>query len=180
MEPLINLESINAAYISLERDFLSFVSIAETVGYILAFFAFVLIIYLTIRLVVIRDDYEDHFIQHFVRTTKQQEDPRTAQWQMVKNYIRSEDEALLRMAIIEADTMLEDMVRSMGYQGITFGEMLKNIPRSDAPWLDAAWEAHRLRNILAHEGSRYRLSHREAYRAYKIYEGILYDNGYLS
>lgn len=176
----INIQSIQASFRSFERGFLSVLEVSTTLGYVIAALSFISIIYLIIRLIDIRDRYQDHYEDHFKKQTTMASNPRNEQWMSVKKAIQSEDPSLWRMAIIEADTMLEDLITSMGYQGETFGEKLKVIPRGDAPWLDAAWEVHRLRNILAHEGSRYALHHREAYRAYKIYESILYDSGYLT
>ena len=118
-------------------------------------------------------------IQHFV-IEKQAVSAHMKQWEHVSSLFKSPDPTAWRMAIIDADTMLEDMISDMGYQGDTFGEKLMAIQRDGISWTDAAWDVHLLRNKLAHEGSRYPLSDREAFRAYKIYENILTHTGYLA
>lgn len=176
----INIQGITNSLRSFESSFLSFIGSARIFGFVIAVIAFITVIYLLVKIFDLRDEYKDDFDEHFLNSRKQIANPRIERWSQVSEAIRSDQEGLWRMAIIEADTMLEELVSSIGYQGDTFGEKLKQVNRGDAPWLDAAWEVHRLRNILAHEGSRYALNHREAYRAYKIYENILHDSGYFA
>ena len=149
------------------------------VGYFLAIAFFAGIIYCIIELINIKQKTDDVYEDHFIRQ-QAVSNPNMDRWEQVKQSMTSPNEQLWRAGIIEADTMLEEVVDGMGLFGSTFGEKLKQIRRSDVSWIDAAWEVHRLRNILAHEGGRYRLNQREAYRAYKIYESILYETGYLS
>ncbi len=146
--------------------------------FVVAFFA--VMIYFIINLFSLKRQSREMFEQHFISNQNRHITPQQTHWNKISEMISSNQEELWRLAIIDADTMLEEQVTNMGYRGDSFGEKLKQISRADAPWIDAAWEAHRLRNILAHEGSRYPLNHREAYRAYKIYEGILYESGLLS
>lgn len=73
-------------------------------------------------------------------------------WEKILALLGSENEAEWRMAIIEADNILEEMVKKMNYPGETLGDRLKNIEKSDFLTLSDAWEAHKLRNQIAHEG----------------------------
>ena len=163
------------------RGFFDAVTIGRIIGYVLVVFFVFAIIYSIISLISLRDkkrrDFENHIITQAPRS---RENPHMKRWEKVTEAISSPNEQLWRVAIIESDIMLEEVVTSLGYQGETFGEKLKQISPNQIPWIDGAWEVHRLRNILAHEGGRYQLNHREAYRAYKIYESILYTTGYLS
>lgn len=113
-------------------------------------------------------------------TPKQTLSPNQKRWVNIVSQFKSSDVNLWRLAIIDADAMLDEMVSSMGYVGDTFGERLKNMQQQGVTWTDAAWDVHLLRNKLAHEGSRYPLNDREAYRAYRIYENLLESNGYLA
>jgi len=123
----------------------------------------------------VKEKRTEHAKQNFPEVSPQQK-----RWQEIGMMFKSQNSTDWRMAIIDADTMLEDMILGLGYQGETFGEKLKNLQRDGIPWTDAAWDVHLLRNKLAHEGSRYPLTDREAFRAYKIYENILVGNGYLA
>ncbi|MDP6571846.1 MAG: hypothetical protein QF747_03360, partial [Patescibacteria group bacterium] len=77
-----------------------------------------------------------------------------------------------RLAIIEADTILDDMVTTMGYKGEGIGEKLKQIEKSDFNTLDQAWDAHKVRNTIAHGGSNYVLTQREARRVIGLYKQV--------
>lgn len=122
--------------------------------------------------------------QHFSRGEGQPQaatlSPQQQHWNAISAMFHSPDQTSWRVAILDADSMLEDLVTQMGYKGVSFGEKLKDMHRDNIPWLQSAWDVHLLRNKLAHEGSRYPLNQREAYRAFKMYEQIFYGTGYLA
>ena len=122
---------------------------------------------------------KEKYHQHFIRE-KTTQSPKMKQWEAITTLFKASDPTGWRMAIIDADTMLEELVTEMGHQGDSFGEKLMSLRRDGVSWTDAAWDVHLLRNKLAHEGSRYNLTDREAFRAYKIYENILMGTGYLA
>ncbi|MCW9054430.1 MAG: hypothetical protein OQJ98_00395 [Candidatus Pacebacteria bacterium] len=93
-------------------------------------------------------------------------------WQGVLQHIHSENPNDWRHAIIEADTILDDIVLRAGYPGDTLGERMKGIERSDFRTIDQAWEAHKVRNRIAHEGSAYPLNKREALRIIDLYRQV--------
>jgi len=100
-------------------------------------------------------------------------------WSNVLNHISSSIESDWRLAIIEADIMLEDMLRKMGYQGVGIGDMLKNVERSDFNTLDQAWEAHKVRNAIAHQGGDFVMSHDEAQRTITLYSQVFQEFFYI-
>jgi len=118
--------------------------------------------------------------QHFQISKKSTASPIKKRWVNIAAMFQSPDPNAWRIAIIDADSMLEELITQMGFNGETFGEKLKNMNQSGIPWTDAAWDVHLLRNKLAHEGSRYPLNDREAYRAFKIYENIFFETGFLA
>lgn len=101
-------------------------------------------------------------------------------WEKIKEHVSSDNPANWRMAIIEADLLLEEVVTEMGYQGVSLGEKLKAIEPSDFPTLQLAWEAHKTRNKIAHEGERFVLTQREARRIIGLFEVVLKDTGYFA
>ncbi|MCA9352045.1 hypothetical protein KC866_01515 [Patescibacteria group bacterium] len=123
-----------------------------------------------------RDRREEHFNVHEQLISS----PQRERWDSIRGMFSSSNPTDWRMAIIDADSMLEDLVTQMGHQGDSFGEKLMSLRDDGVSWTDAAWDVHLLRNKLAHEGSGYPLSDREAFRAYKIYENILSESGYLA
>ena len=93
-------------------------------------------------------------------------------WDKVKILIESSNENDWRQAIIEADIMLADLLTKIGYKGEGIGEQLKRIEKSDFQTLDQAWEAHKARNAIAHEGSDYVLNQNEARRIISLYRQV--------
>ncbi len=93
-------------------------------------------------------------------------------WKKVTEHIETENPSDWRLAILEADIMLGEMLESMGYHGETIGDKLKQIEKSDFLTLDSAWEAHKIRNLIAHEGSKFTLSRRESRRVIGLYRDI--------
>jgi hypothetical protein len=92
-------------------------------------------------------------------------------WKKIDGYIRSENPSDWKVAILEADHVLELVITQMGFPGETFGEKLKSIHPSQFPYLDLAWEAHKFRNDIAHSSNR-PLSHSEANRIVGLYERV--------
>lgn len=100
-------------------------------------------------------------------------------WQHILSYAASDDEELWRLAIIEADVMMDEMLEAMGYPQDSLGEKLKSAEESDFRTLNQAWEAHKLRNTIAHKGSTYELTRRELDRAINNYRQVFNEFSYI-
>ena len=100
-------------------------------------------------------------------------------WINVENLVHSDNSSDWRLAIIEADTMLEDALESKELTGNNIGEKLKNSTPGDLASLQAAWEAHLVRNRIAHEGTEFDLSQREAKRTIQLYEVVFNELNYI-
>ncbi len=100
-------------------------------------------------------------------------------WVKIKNHIESGSSNDWRLAIIEADVLLEEMLEKMGYHGNGIGEMLKTVEESDFHTLDDAWEAHKVRNNIAHQGSDYALSSAEAKKVIGLYQKVFEEFFYI-
>jgi hypothetical protein len=96
-------------------------------------------------------------------------DPR---WQEIERHMSTNSQAEWRVAIIESDIILYDMLDQMGYEGDTVAEKLKTVDRANFATLDDAWRAHKIRNIIAHEGANYELSRDEADRAIRLFKKV--------
>ena len=97
---------------------------------------------------------------------------RNEKWQRVLAHIASPNPSDWRLAILEADIMLEEGMNMMGYRGETLADKLKSVERSDFFTIDSAWEAHRIRNEIAHAGGDFLLSEREAKRVINLYQQV--------
>ncbi|MDP2593194.1 MAG: hypothetical protein Q8P52_00895 [bacterium] len=100
-------------------------------------------------------------------------------WQMVLEHLESEKESDWRLAILEADIMLDEMLEGQGYHADTLADKLKMIEPSDFTTLDFAWTAHKVRNQIAHEGSAFQLTHREAKKVVSLFEKVFKEFKYI-
>ncbi|MEK7504910.1 MAG: hypothetical protein AAB589_01325 [Patescibacteria group bacterium] len=100
------------------------------------------------------------------------------EWQKVLRALESENPADWKVAIIEADNILDKMVKAMQYPGDNLGERLKAIEVSDFTTLEAAWDAHKVRNRIAHE-SAFVLTKREARRVISLFEVVFKEFDYI-
>ena len=71
-------------------------------------------------------------------------------WEHIQELIHSSNSSDWNMAVIRADSLLEDILLHLGYQGETMADRLKIIDSHKLPSLDRVWSAHRLRNAIAH------------------------------
>lgn len=97
-------------------------------------------------------------------------DVKNARWKDVMTHIGSDRPNDWKLAIIEADIVLEELLNTLGYAGTSVGEKLKSAPSSFST-LHHAWRAHNVRNRIAHEGADFDLSQkaaREAITEYKM------------
>lgn len=140
-----------------------------------AFFIFI-IMYAHKRAHEIEHLEEEHFNTGGVMFEKEKKNER---WEQILVHVSSENPNDWRLAIIEADIILDEMVKSMGYRGESLGERMKNIESSDFTSIDAAWEAHKVRNRIAHSGSDYILTQREARRIIGLYEQVFKEFEYI-
>ena len=108
--------------------------------------------------------------------SKEQENSR---WEKVKEHAYSNNPADWRLAIIEADIMLEEVLRKAGFPGNGVGEMLKSVDKSDMLTLEAAWDAHKVRNRIAHSGGDFNLDERETKRVIGLFESVFKEFGVI-
>lgn len=83
----------------------------------------------------------------------------------------------LRDAVSEADKLLDYALKNTGVRGETMGERLKN-SGSRFSNLNAIWNAHKVRNALAHEAE-FDLVPAQAHEAIAAFERGLHDLGAL-
>ncbi len=137
----------------------------------------ILVVYLVVRLVVMQREHLREAYQVVMENVEDKQ-VRNAAWLEVLKNMDSENESNWKLAIIEADKMLDTMVKAMNYPGENLGERLKGIEPSDFLTLENAWEAHRIRNRIAHE-SGFMLSRRDARRAISLYESVFKEFNYI-
>lgn len=90
-------------------------------------------------------------------------------WEKINDRIEKGDEASLKLAIIEADNMLEDVLKRMGMEGKDMGERLEQLNTQQFKSYNDVLEAHRLRNLIVHQKDII-ITKEQAEKAAKAYE----------
>jgi len=97
-------------------------------------------------------------------------------WAGVQKHFFAGDANDLKVAVMEADNILNDALRYAGIHGVNLGDRLKNVKRSQMPNLEDVWDAHKLRNEIAHE-TNFSLKRDTAERALDSFETALKNLG---
>lgn len=93
-------------------------------------------------------------------------------WEEIVKKSESLNSSDWRLSIIEADIILDELLQKLQLPGETMGDKLKAVEKSDFTTIDMAWEAHKARNMIAHEGSDFLLNQRETRRIISLYEAV--------
>jgi hypothetical protein len=94
------------------------------------------------------------------------------QWQKIKAKLSSGLESDYKMAITEADSILEDVLKKMGFAGETLTERLEKVTEATINNLPDVIEVHKIRNSIVHDPD-YKLALDEARFALETYEKAL-------
>lgn len=124
------------------------------VGYAASVIGLFIIVYASVRLFELRK----REAQYFSTLITQEKAGVAPRWQHVESLASGKTSSEWREAIIEADIMLDDVLLRQGYAGDGVGEKLKAADPTSFRTLHDAWEAHKVRNQIAHEGSSFNLS----------------------
>lgn len=101
--------------------------------------------------------------------TGRNENPR---WLYILTLVGSSNESDWRMAIIESDTMLDEVLKEKGYEGDTLADRLKTLSTNAFASIKDAWDAHNVRNQIAHSGIDFPLSQVETRRVIKMFQNV--------
>ena len=155
---------------SIAATFVSIWSIVTAVSILVTFFLLAVITYATIRLNQIK--HEEHHMMGTIAPEQAEQQVENSRWHHVASLVESSQENDWRLAIIEADIMLDDILGARGYQGVSVGEKLKSADPTRFHTIRDAWDAHMVRNQIAHQGSEYQLSGAIAYRTIAKYKNV--------
>lgn len=92
-------------------------------------------------------------------------------WDSILQSMTSDHPNDWRIAILEADIILNEILTKSGYTGDTVADKLKQVEISDFQTLENAWEAHKVRNKIVHDKD-FLLSKREAKRIMSLYQSV--------
>ena len=103
----------------------------------------------------------------------------SAAWHDVAKLMGSEQASDWKVAILEADSILDGLLEDLGYVGENLGERLKVVPRGSMKNLEAAWSAHKVRNRIAHDTAAATLDKREAVDTVGNFERVFREFDYI-
>jgi len=178
------------------HDIISFLAspdgkeIISSLLFFLSLFFITIILYVGVRMLEIRQKEHHHLAHekaeyaHYLaeqerKTRENTSNIKNQRWARVLEYLFSPSDGDWRLAIIEADSMLEGLLDQLGFKGESIGDKLKATDPAVFRKLPMAWEVHTIRNRIAHEGANYPLSAVEAKRVIALYEQIFLDFGFI-
>ncbi len=109
----------------------------------------------------------------------EQPESRNARWDVIEKRVAEQNPESWRIAIIEADILLDETLTNAGYVGQTLGEKLKSANPSSFTTLQDAWEAHKVRNEIAHVGSDFVLTQKIAKETLTRFERVFREFGVI-
>lgn len=164
--------------------------VTEIVLSVLSIFFLFVISYCIVRMYELRQkehehlhheiaEYAHHQAEKEEKKRKGEGKSKNEQWNKVLEYLFSTNPGDWKLAVIEADLMLDRVTTEIGLKGENLGERLKVADREHFHTLGSAWEAHIVRNKIAHEGTAFELSLHEAKRVIALYELVFREFGFI-
>ena len=162
----------------------------KTALFFLAMFFLVIICYTIVRMFEIRDkehrhlhheiaEYAHNKAEYAKRLHEETGGSKNERWGKTLSYLFSQHSSDWKLAIIEADSILETLMEHLGFHGETLGDRLKLANQNNFPQLTTAWEVHTIRNRIAHEGAYFESSQHEAKRIIASYDKTFHMYGYI-
>jgi len=144
----------------------------KIISFSISLFFLALIVILIIKVRQLNTQKVSDIIEAIVHPTPDQSGPLKARWEEITRHINSTKEMEWKFAVIEADKLVDGLLKSMGYPGETMGERLISIDSSKLASLGKLWDAHKIRNKIVHEPD-YFLRNIEGRRAIEDYARAL-------
>ncbi len=160
--------------------FLFLIETLAIVGMVVAVVLLVMLVYIRIRLIQV-----EHFgflakeEKEVAKRRQQEKAAKNPRWEMILGLASSQNDSDWRRAILEADIILASLLKDKGYPGDTLGEQLKNANPLQFTTIDQAWEAHRMRNAIAHLGEAFPLSERDMRTTIDQYRRVFEEFDYI-
>jgi len=99
-------------------------------------------------------------------------------WQQIKRRLEKGNEAELKLALIEADKILDEVIKMIGYRGDTMADRLKQITPAELSSIGDIWNVHKLRNRIVHETD-FVVTKYDIEKAISVYEKTFKEMGLL-
>jgi hypothetical protein len=104
---------------------------------------------------------------------------RNETWLAIRERLLSSNTRDWKLAIIEADIYMDRVLDDKGFHGDTTSDKLKQVTPDKLPSIQIAWEVHKVRNRIAHDGNAFVLTMPESRRLLSYFEIIFTDLGVI-
>jgi hypothetical protein len=180
----LNLEYLFNSFIELLKwlgkrmlDFAVWLGGLTRLSIIISIIALGGIIFVLFKIISLKRKRIVHLVDFLIR--EEVPEMRVNKWDEIQKKIDSENSSDWKMAIIEADSLVDEIIKRVGYKGEDLGERLKNIEPSDFENLQNVWEAHKIRNKIAHEADAFQITKEEAKETLEKYQKALKELRYI-
>lgn len=102
--------------------------------------------------------------------------PEELRFERAKAHINSSYKEEWKIGVIELDTILKDLLKAK-YKGDTVGDLLNDAEKNGFKSISTAWEAHKVRNKIVHEGIKYEFDKAFAERVLRNYVVAFHELG---
>jgi len=99
-------------------------------------------------------------------------------WKHILMRVKTKDPTQLKLAIMEADMIMDEMLKEAGYRQDTTDERFKQLNSAVLSIADKVSEAHKIRNRCAQEPD-FEISYEDAIAALKVYKAAFQEYGLL-
>ncbi len=161
-------------YFFFTQDFAKELLIIKIVSWIFCFF----LIFLVAALLRRSDAFWKVREALYARESAYPEKRLNRRWQKILKRLERGDQASLKLAVIEADNIIDEILKRMALPGNNFEERLRQFERHELSSVDLVWEAHRLRDFIVHAPDA-QITQEQAEGALKYYETALKELEYL-
>jgi len=93
-------------------------------------------------------------------------------WNLTKARLETGQDAQYKIAIIEADDIIDNLIKKMGYDGENMTERLNNIPSGQLDYVEELKKAHEIRNRIIQDDG-FILDRKSAEETLALYEEFL-------
>jgi hypothetical protein len=93
-------------------------------------------------------------------------------WKKVLSRLRSRKDAQFKVAVLEADSITDEILSQVGYQGINMGERLDGISANQLEMIEELKKAHEVRNEIVHKAD-FVLDRKTAHEVVGVYQKVL-------
>lgn len=173
--PAVN-SATNAFSQNVQNSFFLHFTIIQILSALVSAALFTMSIYLLVQTGIVRNRIDK--INDIILKKEPHKERVRSSWDDIERHFFAGDDNDLKIALIEADNLLDETLHDAGVVGTSLAERLQRVSVERLPNVEDVWQAHKIRNRIAHEAG-FVMKRDLAERALTIYEKALEHLGAL-